>query len=230
MSFPLYLTAWIVLAFLWGSIPFGWLFARARGVNLREVGSGNIGGTNVWRALGWPAGVAVLLLDALKGFIPVVALEYCIAALPAGYVPPGWQPWLFMFIALAAVLGHTFTPWLGFRGGKGVATGAGVVIALFQLWVLPVLALFGLVLLSTRFVSLGSIMAALLLAALSLSIPSIRPYWPFAVMALVLVVWTHRANIERLLSGTENRVGERKRPPPDNADSGPRDDSTPPGS
>jgi len=210
VAFPLYLTLWILLAFLSGSIPFGWLFAKARGVNLRAVGSGNIGGTNVWRALGWRYGAAVLLLDALKGFAPVFALEYCLAALPADYAPPGWQPWLFMLTALAAVLGHTFTPWLGFRGGKGVATGAGVVIALFQLWVLPVLALFGLVLASTRFVSLGSIMAALLLAALSLSIPAIRPYWPFALAALVLVVWTHRSNIERLLAGTENRVGEKK--------------------
>jgi glycerol-3-phosphate acyltransferase PlsY len=112
-----------------------------------------------------------------------------------------------MLAALCAVLGHTFTPWLGFRGGKGVATGAGVVIALFQWWVVPVLGLFGLVLLTTRFVSLGSIMAAMLLAALALSVPAIRPYWPFALAALVLVLWTHRSNIDRLFAGTESRVG-----------------------
>lgn len=210
MSFPLYLTVWIIVAFLCGSVPFGWIFARAKGVDLRKVASGNIGGTNVWRALGWQYGVAVLFLDALKGFVPVFLLQYCVASMPTGFVPPNARPWLFMLTALAAVLGHTFTPWLGFRGGKGVATGGGVVIALFQLWVLPVLLLFGLVLLSTRYVSLSSIMSAMLLAALSLSIPSIRPYWPFAVAALVLVLWTHRANIERLMAGNENRVGAKK--------------------
>lgn len=210
MSFPLYLTVWIVVAFLCGSVPFGWIFARAKGVDLRAIGSGNIGGTNVWRALGWQYGVVVLFLDALKGFAPVFLLQYCVASMPAGFVPPHARPWLFMLTALAAVLGHTFTPWLGFRGGKGVATGGGVVIALFQLWVLPVLVLFGLVLLSTRYVSLSSIMSAMLLAALSLSIPSIRPYWPFAVAALLLVLWTHRANIDRLMAGNESRVGAKK--------------------
>jgi glycerol-3-phosphate acyltransferase PlsY len=130
-----------------------------------------------------------------------------------------------MAVGLAAVLGHTFTPWLKFKGGKGIATGLGVVIALLQWWTLVPLAAFGIALGLSRMVSLSSIVAVLTLAAVSLGEPylyryvfnrlpygwppDVHPYWPFAVLAALLVMWTHRSNIRRLIAGTEPRIGRR---------------------
>src|SRR5262245_33987036 len=123
-----YVTLWLIAGFLVGSIPFGWIVAKLGGVNIREHGSGNIGMTNVWRVMGWKAGVTVLILDMLKGIVPILA--YWIYPYPYGdivettvspvLVPPDWGNWMEMGIGLAAVLGHTFTPWLRFKGGKGV--------------------------------------------------------------------------------------------------------------
>jgi acyl phosphate:glycerol-3-phosphate acyltransferase len=219
---------WFILgAFLAGSIPFGWLAAKANGLDLRTVGSGNIGGTNAWRALGWKWGLSVMVLDALKGFVPVAVwlayawgLYHDYSGVTLDSQGPGqWSLHAFlspitMLIGLAAILGHTFTPWLKFRGGKGVATGAGVLIALFSWWSLIPLAVFGIMLGLTRMVSLSSIIAALSLAALSLAgplihAPGVRTYWPFAVLTAALVLWTHRDNIHRIIAGTEPRIGSR---------------------
>jgi len=203
----LYVTIWLVFGFLAGSVPFGWVAARLAGIDIRQVGSGNIGATNVARARGWGWGTTVLLLDALKGLLPVLALRACLSNLPAGYLSASGVPWLVMGVGVAAILGHTFTPWLGFRGGKGAATGAGVMIALMGWYVLAPLACFLLIVATSRYVSLGSLLTALLIAALIASIPSLRPYWPLGAAGAVIVLWTHRANIERLLAGTENRLG-----------------------
>jgi glycerol-3-phosphate acyltransferase PlsY len=219
---------WFILgAFLAGSIPFAWLAARAKGIDLRTVGSGNIGGTNAWRALGWKWGLAVMLLDALKGFVPVAVwlayawgLYHDFSGVSVDSQGPGhWSLHAFlspitMLIGLAAILGHTFTPWLKFKGGKGVATGAGVLLALFGWWSLIPLAVFGVMLGLTRMVSLSSIVAALSLAALSLAglclhAGAIGAYWPFAVLTALLVLWTHRANIRRIIAGSEPRIGRR---------------------
>lgn len=222
----------ILGGFLAGSIPFGWLIARARGIDLRTVGSGNIGGTNAWRALGWKWGLAVMLLDALKGLLAVALWLYWsrhyaykpyislnLVHGPAALAQNArlaWQLQMYpMVIGLAAILGHTFTPWLKFKGGKGVATGAGVLIALFQWWSLIPLAVFGVTLGISRIVSVSSILAALSLAALSLAgpifgAPGVRTYWPFAVLTAALVLWTHRSNIRRIIAGTEPRIGVQK--------------------
>jgi acyl phosphate:glycerol-3-phosphate acyltransferase len=188
----------LLTSFLCGSIPFGLFIARAYGMDIRAAGSGNIGATNVWRVLGWKPGVLVLVLDALKGLLPVLlALGLSRSVAMSTYVP--------MLTGLAAVLGHTFTPWLRFKGGKGVATGLGVAIALYQVWILIPLGVFLLGFFATRMVSVGSILAAVTLALLSL-LPVARHLWPFGVLAALLVVWTHRSNIKRILNGTEYRT------------------------
>lgn len=216
MPTAVYVTIWLVFGFLLGSIPFGWLAARLGGIDIRQVGSGNIGATNVARARGWGWGAAVLLLDALKGYLPLVALNACLANLPAGHLATAGLPWLIMGTGVAAILGHTFTPWLGFRGGKGAATGAGVMVAVMGWWVLAPLACFLLIVATLRYVSLGSMFTAVMVAAVIITVPSLRPFWPLGVAGAVIVFWTHRGNIERLLAGTENRLGNRApKPEPD---------------
>ena len=210
MSFGAYLTVWLVVGFLAGSIPFGWIVTRAKGIDIRQVGSGNIGATNVIRALGWGWGGLVFLLDLLKGLTPLIGLKLCLPHLPAGMVPAGAAPWLVMGVGVAAILGHTFTPWLRFKGGKGIATGAGVIIAVMGWWALAPLGAFLLIAATSRMISLGSLFGAMLVTATICTVPTIRAYWPLGVITLIIVLWTHRANIERILNGTENRIGQKQ--------------------
>ncbi len=222
---------WFILgAFLLGNIPCAWLAARARRVDLRTINSGNIGGTNAWRALGWTWSLTVILLDAVKGFVPVAIwlayawrLYHDFSGVTVDSQGPGqWSLHAFlapitMLIGLAAVLGHIFTPWLKFKGGMGVATGAGVLIALFQWWSLIPLAVFGVTLGLSRMFSLSSILAALSLTVLSLVGPlfnahGLRTYWPCAVLTALLVLWTHHGNIRRIIDGTEPRIGPGQAP------------------
>lgn len=189
----------LVLAFALGSIPFSHLVARLRGVDLRSVGSGNIGATNLARALGYGAGALGLLLDALKGAAAVLLAR----ALPGDASTPAIQ-------ALAAVLsvaGHIFTPWLGFRGGKGVATGAGAFAVLAPSATLCALLVFAVVVSIGRMVSLASVLAAAALpvSAHFLGAPGATTAGAAAVAALV--VTRHRDNLVRLVRGTENRLG-----------------------
>lgn len=206
---------WPLLGFLTGSIPWGYLVARAQGVDIRTLGSGNIGMTNVWRSLGWKPGATVLLLDLLKGVLPVLASEWQwhrqVSALS------GWQGGaahdvlpLAMLTGFTAVLGHTFTPWLGFRGGKGIATGAGVFIALMKLWAVVPVAAFLLGLAATRMVSVGSLLGAYGGFITTLAVPGLRWLSPLVFLLAVFVTWTHRDNIARIRSGTERRIGRSK--------------------
>lgn len=201
----------ICTAYLIGAVPFGYLIARARGVDILRVGSGNIGATNVGRVLGRPFGVLVFALDFAKGAGPVlaaIALKGVLADTPL------WTGgWVEVGAGLAAFLGHLFPVYLGFRGGKGVATGAGVVAVL-----LPVPALVGLVtwivvVASTRTVSLASIAATLALGAAQLSRswpPDLaEPRTLFALLAAGLVVLRHRSNLVRLAQGRENQLEDR---------------------
>jgi len=210
VHFGVYLAIWLVTGFIIGSIPFAWIVARAKGVNLRAVGSGNVGATNLARALGWRWGLPVLLLDALKGFLSIIALQACLAQHPPGYVPAGWYAPLVILVGLAAILGHTYSPWLRFKGGKGVAAGLGVLVALMQFWVVAPLAAFALIVGTTRYISVGSIFAGLVAAATIATVPSLRQYWPFGVVGCLFVLWTHRENMNRLWAGTENRLGSQK--------------------
>lgn len=206
-----------VAAYLLGSIPTGFLVAKSRGIDIRTVGSGNIGATNVLRILGKPAGAAVLLTDAFKGWLAVAVAAHfiCLWACPS----PSQQTheWFKLVAGTFAILGHNFTCWLNFKGGKGIATSAGVVLALVPLGLLIILVTWIVVFALSRYVSLASIAAAAVL--------------PFGVwltgqsttMIVVtgalsaLAIYKHKANIQRLLNGTESRFGRKKPQPAETA-------------
>jgi glycerol-3-phosphate acyltransferase PlsY len=202
------------VAYLLGSIPFGYLLVRIfRGEDIRQTGSGNIGATNVARSGAKGLGIATLVLDALKGAMAVFLAglvvnrerlcdseELCTAALR-----------LMATAALFAVLGHVFPVWLRFKGGKGVATALGVFCVLFPKAILLALAIFILVVVVTRFVSLGSILGAIafpVAAYFTQNADSLSLLLASAVS--LIVVLKHHQNIQRLLAGTENRFGDRK--------------------
>lgn len=244
------MTSWIYtipIAFLAGTIPFGLLIARAKGVDIRKVGSGNIGATNVGRALGRKYFLLCFALDFLKGFAPVL-----VAGRLAGLIGPVGQrgetgqagqtglispqdAWLWLACMLAPVLGHVFSPWLRFKGGKGVATALGAILAVWPYLTLPGLAaflVFFVVLKTIRFMSVASMAAAVCvpvfgvvfwtLLARGARLPGMSledgtgevwssaiPFLGVSTLLAGLVVWTHRGNIARLRAGTEPRFGAR---------------------
>jgi glycerol-3-phosphate acyltransferase PlsY len=195
-------------AYLLGSIPFSFLVARARGVDVRKVGSGNVGATNVMRSAGTAAGLAAFALDAAKGAgAAVLARELAADAVPdlAGVLPAA--------AAAMAVLGHVFPVWLGFRGGKGVATGAGAFVPLAPAAALIAIAAFAVVLAATRYMSLASLVGATSLAVAAFVLQdNVAVSWA-AVACAALIVVKHRANIERLRRGAEPRLGTKAAPP-----------------
>jgi acyl phosphate:glycerol-3-phosphate acyltransferase len=189
----------IACAYLAGSLPFGyWLVRALRHQDIRTLGSHNTGATNVWRNFGWRYGVATLLLDALKGALPVLAALY-------------WSgPLLASVCGIVAMLGHGYPVLLGFGGGKGVATGAGAALALFPAGVGIAALVWAIAFLTLRFASLASLAAgaAFLISAIALDCP-----WPvigFAALAFGFVAYRHRANIARLRAGTEPRARLRR--------------------
>ncbi len=199
----------IIAAYLMGAIPFALLIGRFAGVkDVRQVGSGNLGATNVWRAAGPGAGVAVLLADTAKGVAAVLAARHILAE--ATTLPVSIDVVL-VLVGLAAVLGHIFPVYLRFKGGKGAATGLGVMVMLLPLPTAVALAVFLVVAALWRFVSLASMAGALaLLAAVVvkkyLLVHSVADIYFIMTMALALLILvTHRQNIARLLGGTENR-------------------------
>jgi glycerol-3-phosphate acyltransferase PlsY len=202
-------------AYLLGSIPTGFLMAKAKGIDIRTVGSGNIGATNAMRVLGKPAGIFVLLMDAAKG------LWACLLGLfifnqisDLDYFDDAY--WLlskrFMLIAgIFAVLGHNYTCWLKFKGGKGISTTAGVYLALAPWAVLIALGVFLLAVLVTRYVSIGSISGAVALVAAVWFFPPHNLFLGIVTTALgALAIYKHKSNIQRLMAGTENRLGKKK--------------------
>jgi glycerol-3-phosphate acyltransferase PlsY len=202
-----------LVAYLLGSIPTGFLVAKARGVDIRTVGSGNIGATNAFRVLGKGFGIFVLLMDALKGWIAVQLGALAVAKLLPG-VP---LEYLRITAGIAAILGHNFTCWLHFKGGKGIATSAGVLIALVPWALLIILAIFIILFLATRYVSVGSIAAAFALPFATWFTQRDQhgqhDIGLTAVMAAIgaLAILKHRRNIQRLLNGTENRIQFKKK-------------------
>ncbi len=193
-------------AYLLGSVPTGFLIARSRGVDIRRVGSGNIGATNAFRVLGKAAGTAVLLVDAAKGAAAVL-----VCPVLAGLAVPGADPAaLRLTAALGAVLGHNYTCWLGFRGGKGIATSAGVLAALVPAAFGITLAAFLATLALSRIVSLSSVAAAVVLPfAVAFTPPGSRSLVILTTVLSVVAIIRHRANLGRLLAGTEPRIGRR---------------------
>jgi acyl-phosphate glycerol 3-phosphate acyltransferase len=188
--------------YLIGSIPFGYLLARARGVDIFHAGSGNIGATNVGRVLGRPLGVLVFVLDVAKGVLPVLGARMVAATAGDG--------WLEVLTGLAAFLGHLFPLYLGMRGGKGVATGTGVALVLVPGPTLAALGVWILAVLATRYVSVASILAAIALATTQLVASGTwsDPRTLFCLLAGVLVIVKHRSNLTRLAEGRENQLRE----------------------
>jgi glycerol-3-phosphate acyltransferase PlsY len=196
----------LAIAYAVGSIPFAYLAGAAAGVDLRTQGSGNLGATNVFRVLGWKIGILVFLADALKGAIPVLLLPPRIQA-------PGDPVLWALACGVAAILGHVRPLYLGFRkGGKGVATAAGVFFALAPLPMLITFAAFVAIVLGAGYVSLGSLAAAALLPVLLFATHgATSPLFIVSVVIACFVYWTHRANIGRLRRGEEHRFGKRWR-------------------
>ena len=194
-------------AYLLGSIPTGFLVAQTRGIDIRTVGSGNIGATNTLRVLGKPAGIFVLVMDALKGWLAVVPLAFLITTF-FGRPQSGTSFETAQIIAgLCAILGHNYTCWLQFKGGKGIATSAGVLLALVPWALLIIFAVFILLLLATRYVSMGSIAAAATLPIASW-ITGESPAKIIVTGAMgMLAIYKHKENVTRLLKGTERRLG-----------------------
>lgn len=198
----------LVGAYLVGAIPFGWLVARARGVDIFAAGSGNIGATNVGRVLGRRFGILVFALDFAKGAAPVIAALLARRVLS----DPFWNDgWLEVGAGLCAFLGHLFPVYLRFRGGKGVATGAGVVAVLVPLAGLAALVAWLVVVAASRYVSLASIVAAVVLCVTQLSMVAgnvAEPRAACCLLAAALVIVRHRSNLARLARGNENRLPE----------------------
>ena len=208
-----------LLAYLLGSIPTGYLVARAKGIDIRSVGSGNIGATNALRVLGKPAGILVFVVDALKGFLAVVLIvnwypELCNLA-PRWFAPNchgdhQLRESLGIVAGVFAVLGHNYTCWLKFKGGKGIATSAGVLTALVPWALLIIFSLFIVLSAITRFISVGSLAAAF---SLTFATWFTTKNWTLTAATGAmgfLAIYRHKANIQRLLNGTEPRFGQKK--------------------
>jgi glycerol-3-phosphate acyltransferase PlsY len=193
-------------AYLLGSIPFGFLVAKAKGIDIRSVGSGNIGATNALRVLGKPAGIFVLFMDVLKGYAAV----WLCATLLKQFCPNADVERLRIVAGIGAVMGHNYTCWLRFKGGKGIATTAGVYIALAPWPLLIALGVFILAVVLTRYISVGSIAAAVALPAAVWIMPPHDILLGVVTTALgALAIYKHNSNLQRLIAGTENRFGKK---------------------
>ena len=213
----------ILLSYLVGSIPNSIIISKAaKGIDIRKHGSGNAGGTNVMRILGWKHGLLVILLDALKGAIAVVViarLHY--GPLPFTNISPFDDFTLVQIIAgMAAVVGHIWTVFASFKGGKGIATALGMMLMLVTIDMLIALGVFVLVVSISRYVSLGSILSAIAVPSVlyirenvfNVDIIGYNTLFPFIVAVSLLVVFTHRKNLIRLFNGSESKISFKKKP------------------
>ena len=211
------LAAIIILAYLVGSIPNSIIISKlVKGIDIREHGSGNAGGTNVMRILGWKFGMLTILLDALKGVIAVVLVARLYnGGMPFQNLTPFDDFTLVQIIAgISAVVGHIWTIFAGFKGGKGIATALGMLIIIVTIDMLVAVSVFAIVVTVSRYVSLGSIMAAVavpltLIIRENLFHVNIEGYGtllPFVIFVSLLVIYTHRKNVIRLIKGNENKV------------------------
>lgn len=203
-----------LLTYVIGATPFGFLAARWKGVDIRKHGSGNIGATNVIRVMGKKIGLPVFALDCLKGLLPVIfAKSWCASH---GFD----STWASLLAGFGSVMGHNFTFWLHFKGGKGIATSAGVMLALLPWALLAALLVWLILFYTTRFVAVASIgagatlpLAVIVQRALSGGHPAL-PLLGFATVIGGLAIWRHRSNIKRLMAGTENRFERRGKSSP----------------
>jgi glycerol-3-phosphate acyltransferase PlsY len=195
-----------LVAYLLGSIPTGFLVGKAKGIDIRQVGSGNIGATNVFRYLGKGPGVLVMLVDALKGWLAVRVAAPLIFEILAPSFGEGARDVGMILSAICAVMGHNYTCWLNFKGGKGIATSAGVLVALVPYALLIILAVWVIVVAVTRYVSLASMLASFTLPFASWATgESVTRIIVTGAMA-ALAIYKHKPNIQRLLNGTEHKI------------------------
>ena len=211
MVFWIASAAGLGIAYLLGSTPTGyWAGKLLKGIDIREHGSKSTGATNVWRTLGkWPA-LLVLLVDVLKGVAAIALARWLYTApfvAPPALDPQSWGPWAACLAGLAALLGHSHSIWLNFTGGKSAATGLGVLLAMSWPVGLGAAAAFGVALAVFRIVSLSSMLAALTAIALVCGLEQPLPYRLLVIAGGIYVIVRHRANIQRLLAGTEPRLG-----------------------
>jgi glycerol-3-phosphate acyltransferase PlsY len=196
-----------ILSYFVGAIPFGMLVARTRGIDIMKVGSGNIGATNVVRALGPKYGILVFVLDVLKGAVPGIVTHFVVDAPKYGVQVQTWQ---FIF-GVVSILGHMFSPFLKFKGGKGVATGLGAALGSVPLTGLCAFAVMIVSTLVTRYISLSSLIAATSVIPISIWLTKDEPQTrPILVLMVVFIFYKHRSNISRLIAGTESKFTFRK--------------------
>lgn len=202
----------IGLSYLLGSFPTSIIFGKLfRGIDIRDYGSGNAGGTNAFRVMGWKIGISVMIIDLAKGLIATVLISQIrIDAISLAPV------YLQIIAGFSAVIGHIWTIFAGFHGGKGVGTAAGMLIGLYPVAFIVIFIIFLIVLFTTRYVSVSSMTAAVSLPVVLLILDKLgRPYkTPLMVLSIIiaiLIIFTHRSNIGRLMAGTENRVNFRKK-------------------
>ena len=221
MEFPYLICAALVLAsYIVGSLPFGFWISKSLGVDIRNQGSGNIGATNVLRTLGRKVGITVLILDISKGFLPVLIGSIIIFnQLPDSMLDKEEiKGTIYVLLAIGAILGHNYTFWLGFKGGKGIATSAGAIMPFLPEVLIGSLFVWILFFFLSRYVAIASIAAAFSIPILTVSLdhnylfPDINSSWPvisFGIIASIMAVWRHRSNIQRLIKGEEDQF-ERK--------------------
>jgi acyl phosphate:glycerol-3-phosphate acyltransferase len=207
----------VLLSYIAGSIPNSIIVSKlVRGIDIREHGSGNAGGTNVFRVLGWKYGVLVILLDAFKGALAVIVIaRFYLDRFPFNNVTPFDDFTLVQIICgIVAVIGHIWTVFAGFRGGKGIATGLGVLLMMISFDVVVALGVFFVVVGISRYISLGSLIAAVSIPLIlvirenifGVNIPGYHTLLPFCIAIALLVIYTHRKNIDRLLKGSESKI------------------------
>jgi glycerol-3-phosphate acyltransferase PlsY len=199
----------IIVAYFWGSIPTGYLAGRyLKGIDIREEGSGSTGATNVLRNLGKIPAVVVLSIDLFKGAVALMTVNWVYRFAPE-LLPEAWHSWLIAAAGLMAIIGHSKSVWLGFMGGKSVATSLGVLLVMSPLVGLGTLATFGLTLAISRIVSLSSIAGAISVNILAIFLGEPIPYLLFTGLAGFYVIFRHKTNIQRLLTGTEPKIGQK---------------------
>ena len=205
----------VVIAYLLGSFPTGYIAVKQlKGIDIREVGSGSTGATNVLRTLGKGPGALVLVLDSLKGVLAIALVYWLFNFAPSqNFIPltvdsQVWQPWLVTIVGLAAILGHSKSIFLGFTGGKSVAISLGILLAMSWQVGLATAGVFAVVVAISRLVSLSSIAGAIAVSIFMILLHQPLPYVLFGIAGGLYVILRHRTNIERLLAGTEPKIGQ----------------------
>src|ERR1035437_435625 len=212
----------IMISYLVGSIPTSIIISKLlRGIDIRNHGSGNAGGTNVFRVMGWRWGVATIFLDACKGAIVVIVVaRFYLDRFPFPNATPFDDFTLVQIICgVAAVIGHIWTVFAGFRGGKGIATALGMLLMIITVDMLVAVAIFSIVVTVSRYVSLGSVLAAISVPLtliirenlFHVDVPGYNTLLPFVIMVSLLVIFTHRKNVVRLFNGSESRISFSKK-------------------